>query len=282
MDYCFFVSDLHGKTDRYNKLFDEIKRESPQVMFFGGDLLPHAMRRIENIEDFTEDFLIASLRKLKQELGKAYPAIFVILGNDDFRSEEHKFIRAASEGLFHYLCNSKTRYRSFDFFGYPFVPPTPFQIKDWEKYDVSRYVDPGCVHPTSGFRTVDPGEDIEYSTIEKDLKNLAGDDDLSETVFLFHSPPYHSDLDRAALDGKFIDHVPLDVHVGSVAIQRFIEKRQPKVTLHGHIHESTHLTGNWKQQFGRTIAFNASHDGPELSIVKFSLQEPELARRILI
>jgi Icc-related predicted phosphoesterase len=282
MDYCFFVSDLHGKTDRYNKLFNEIKKESPQVVFFGGDLLPHAMRRIENIDDFTEDFLFAKLRELKQEMGKDYPAMFVILGNDDFRSEESKFIEAAGEGLFHYLCNSKTSYNSFLFFGYPFVPPTPFQIKDWEKYDVSRYVDPGCVHPTSGFRTVDPGVDIEYATIEKDLKKLTDQADMTRSVILFHSPPYKTHLDRAALDGKFIDFVPLDVNVGSIAIQRFIEEKQPLITLHGHIHESTRITGHWQQTIGKTRAFNAAHDGTELSVVKFFLQEPERAQRVLL
>jgi len=282
MDYCFFVSDLHGKTDRYTKLFDEIKKESPQVVFFGGDLLPHAMRRIENIDDFTEDFLFAKLRKLKQEMGKDYPNMFVILGNDDFRSEEIKFVKASDEGLFQYLCNSKAQYESFNIFGYPFVPPTPFQIKDWEKYDVSRYVDPGCVHPTSGFRTVEPTEDIEFATIEKDLIKLTDQTDMNKSVFLFHSPPYNTHLDRAALDGKFIDFVPLDVHVGSIAVQRFIEEKQPLITLHGHIHESTRITGHWQQTIGKTSAFNAAHDGAELSIVKFLLQEPKRAQRVLL
>jgi len=47
----------------------------------------------------------------------------------------------------------------------------------------------------------------------------------------------------------------MDVHVGSIAIQRFIEERQPWVTMHGHIHESSQITGHWQQQFGRTQCF---------------------------
>jgi len=35
------------------------------------------------------------------------------------------------------------------------VPPTPFLLKDWEKYDVSAYVDPGCVSPEEGYHRVE-------------------------------------------------------------------------------------------------------------------------------
>jgi len=41
---------------------------------------------------------------------------------------------------------------------------------------------------------------------------------------VLHSPPYDTGLDRAALDGRSVDHAPLDVHVGSIAIRRFIER----------------------------------------------------------
>ena len=35
---------------------------------------------------------------------------------------------------------------------------------------------------------------------------------------------------------KMIDYAPLDVHVGSIAVRRFIESRAPYLTLHGHVH----------------------------------------------
>jgi Icc-related predicted phosphoesterase len=129
---------------------------------------------------------------------------------------------------------------------------------------------------------VEPVGNIIYQTIQKDLENLAGNENLGKAVFLFHSPPYKTFLDRAALDGKMIDYVPLDVHVGSIAIMRFIEEKQPMLTLHGHIHESTSLTGQWIQTFNKTISFNAAHDGPELSLVKFDLENPRNAKRYLI
>jgi Icc-related predicted phosphoesterase len=282
MTTCFFVSDLHGKTDRYLKLFNQINDEKPDVVFFGGDLLPHSLKKIENYDDFAIDFIFSRLWQLKDALQNQYPDIFVILGNDDARSEEKKFIIESNKGLFHYINQKMILLNKHPVFGYSFVPPTPFQLKDWEKYDVSRYVDPGCIHPTEGFRTTEIVEDIEYATIQKDLDTLTKNKDVSNAVFLFHSPPYKTFLDRVGLECKMIDYVPMDVNVGSIAIKRFIEEKQPLITLHGHIHESTRLTGRWKQQSGMTISFNAAHDGPELSIIKFDLENPGNAKRFLL
>ena len=79
-----------------------------------------------------------------------------------------------------------------------------------------------------------------------------------------------------------VDHVPLDVNVGSIAVKRFIESRQPLLTLHGHIHESARLTGSWRDRIGRTNLFSAAHDGPELCLVCFDLENPDDATRELV
>jgi hypothetical protein len=63
-------------------------------------------------------------------------------------------------------------------------------MKFWEKYDVSRYVDPGCVHPTEGSRTTEVKESIEYATIQKDIVSLTDSEDVSNAIYLFHPPPY--------------------------------------------------------------------------------------------
>ena len=127
-----------------------------------------------------------------------------------------------------------------------------------------------------------PENEIKYSTIQKDLAMLAGDRTLDDAVFLFHTPPYETNLDRVANDGKMVDHVPLDLHVGSIAVRRFIEQRQPLVTLHGHIHESARLTGAWKDRLGQTHLFGAAHDGAELALVRFDLEDPASATRQLL
>ncbi len=171
----------------------------------------------------------------------------------------------------------------YSIFGYSCVPPTPFTLKDWERYDVSRFVDPGSIPPEDGrFSVALPENESGFPTIQEDLEKLAGQDVLTRAIFLFHSPPYQTHLDRAALDGRMVDSAPLDVHVGSIAIRRFIEARQPLVTLHGHVHESARLTGSWQERIGRTFCFSAAHDGPELAAVFFDPQDPSQAIRRLL
>ena len=276
---AFFVSDLHGKTDRYNKLFNKIENENPSLVFLGGDLLPHSYLNA----NFIEDFLVKNFTNLKSKLGKKYPRIFLILGNDDAKSEEEEIIYYSEKGYWEYINMRTAAVNSFNVHGYCYTPPSPFLLKDWEKYDVSRYVDPGCISPEEGKRTVEiSDEQKKYSTIKRDLENQFNKLNVTNDIILFHGPPYKTKLDRAALDGKYIDHIPLDVHVGSVAIRKFIELKQPKLTLHGHIHESARLTGSWYDQIGNTLCFSAAHDGKELALIEFDTENLSTAKRILL
>ncbi len=287
MSTWLFVSDLHGQPRRFLKLFEVIARETPTAVFVGGDVLPGGGGLTpgpdSEIEDFVTDFLISRFEGLRRRLGTAYPRLFLILGNDDPKSNESNFLEADGLGVWEYIHNRHVQCEGHDVYGYSYVPPTPFLLKDWERYDVSRHVDPGEVSPEEGYRSVPTAAgETRYATIAQDLEELVAGRNVGQAVMLFHAPPYDTDLDRAALDGKMIDHVPLDPHVGSIAIRRFIEDHQPLVTLHGHIHESARLTGNWCQQIGRTVCYSAAHDGPELAVVQFDPVHPGQATRRLL
>ena len=282
MTGCLFVSDLHGKTDRYEKLVRAIQSERPDAVFIGGDLLPHAWNA-SGEGGFIHAYLEGILGGARDILKDSYPRIFIILGNDDGRYEEEDLVKGASAGFWEYTHNAKLVLGRWSVFGYSYIPPSPFRLKDWERYDVSRYVDPGCLSPEEGVRSVPVSEDeSRRSTIKQDLESLAGGEEMESAVFLLHSPPYDTNLDRAGLDGRMIDHAPMDPHVGSIAIRRFIEERQPFLTLHGHVHESARLTGSWKDRIGRTLMLSAAHDGPELALVRFDLEDPGSAERELI
>lgn len=284
---CFFVSDLHGEASRYAKLFETVRRERPAAVFLGGDLLPSRNFALSPgmnaAREFIRDVLNWGFGNLKQQVAEAYPLVYMILGNEDPRSLEAEILAGESLGLWKYVHNRRAALKEFSIFGYSCVPPTPFLLKDWERYDVSRFLDPGCISPEEGWRTVLVEEtEIKHSTIQMDLERLAERDDLTRAIFLFHTPPYQTPLDRVALDGQRIDGVPVDVHVGSVAVKRFIDSRQPLISLHGHIHESPRLTGSWSCKIGRTHSFSAAHDGAELALVRFDPVKPELATRELI
>lgn len=268
-------------------LFDALEHERPDALFLGGDLLPNIRSRGPSAADaqcqFIDEFLRPRFLALRRSPPDAALRVFLILGNDDARSAEPLILAAASEGAWEYIHCAKASLNGFDVYGYSFVPPTPFLLKDWERYDVSRHVDPGCVSPEEGKRTVPVSEsEARYSTITRDLKTLVGSQSLGKSVFLFHTPPHGTSLDRAALDGVIVDHVQVDVHVGSIAVRRLTETRRPWLTLHGHIHEATRLTGHWLEHLGSTPIVTAAYDGPELSLVRFDLEDPSSATRELL
>ncbi len=277
---CYFVSDLHGKKKKYLRLFSKIYQENPDVVFLGGDILPGNKLSSEN---FILDFLFLELKKLQHKMKLRYPKIFIILGNDDPRTNEKDILEVQKAKLWSYANERIYNFQNHQIVGYSYVPPSPFLLKDWEKFDVSRHVDLGAVSPLAGYRSVPKNVvQIEYETIARDLKKLSENLEMRNAVFLFHAPPYQTNLDRAALDGKMIDHAPLDVHVGSIAIKNFIQTEQPKLTLHGHIHESSQITGNWQEKIKRTFCFTAAYDSPKLAIVKFELNDLSSAERILL
>ena len=282
-----FASDLHGRVARYRALISVVEAERPAVVLLGGDLLPHGLDRRWAVGrsggEFLDGFLLPELRRSKERLGPRWPSWVVILGNDDERVREVTVLAAESEGLWTYAHARVVEVDGRTVLGYAHVPPTPFPLKDWERYDVSRYVDPGCVSPEEGRLTVAVGSDeLRYGTIAADLERIAGGRDLSETVVLAHAPPYQTVLDRAGLDGQEVNGAPLDLHVGSIALRRFFEQRRPRLGLHGHIHEAPRLTGCWRDRVGDTPVLTAAHDGDELALIRVDPADPNAATRELL
>ena len=281
MNTCFFVSDLHGKMSRYEALLKMIRKEKPDFVFMGGDLLPHTPHgQLSNGDDaFIHGFLLPKFKALKEKMDCAYPEIFIIPGNDDQKLLFRQMEQGETDDLWRSLHNKCIVIGKYRLYGYACVPPTPFINKDWDRLDVSDEIESGCIAPSDGFFSLPPAHDPSRATIEADLKLLVNDDNLDFGVFLFHSPPFNTQLDLAAIhhDGR-----TTVVHAGSKAIRNFIEQNQPYITLHGHIHESAGISGQWKQLLGRTLSFSAAHHGPELALITFELQDPASASRRMV
>jgi Icc-related predicted phosphoesterase len=89
------------------------------------------------------------------------------------------------------------------------------------------------------------------------LKALAAQLDVNEPViFNFHDPPARSGLDMAY---RMTDDMKVEMAggqamlapVGSTSVRDLIERVQPVLSLHGHIHESRAA-----RKIGRTVAIN--------------------------
>jgi Icc-related predicted phosphoesterase len=84
---------------------------------------------------------------------------------------------------------------------------------------------------------------------------LAGVLDMPAAIFNFHVPPFDSTLDVAPRLDTSVDPpavIPGDTApVGSRAVREAIERHQPMLALHGHIHESRGVV-----KIGRTVCVN--------------------------
>jgi uncharacterized protein len=85
----------------------------------------------------------------------------------------------------------------------------------------------------------------------------------SRLIANLHAPPYHSGLDMApALDKNLRPITGIlgvkKAPIGSKAVRNLIEKYQPLLGLHGHVHESS-----GKAKLGRTICVNPGSEYAE-------------------
>jgi Icc-related predicted phosphoesterase len=106
--------------------------------------------------------------------------------------------------------------------------------------------------------------DVEEDVLQAKMEELAGMVTNPErSIVVLHVPPSDSGLDSCPELDKDLKIVTKGGQVlmkaaGSPAVRAFIEKVQPMLTLHGHIHESPGHT-----RIGRTLCINAGSEYAE-------------------
>jgi Icc-related predicted phosphoesterase len=99
--------------------------------------------------------------------------------------------------------------------------------------------------------------EVPEEELERRLEELAGQvHDPRRAVFMIHVPPHDSGLDTAPiLDENLRPTISagdvLRGPVGSTAVRRVIERHQPVLGVHGHVHES-----GGERRIGRTLCIN--------------------------
>ena len=254
---CLYASDLHGEIHLYQELFSEALSASVEIIALGGDLFPSfpPTKRYEDIipnqKAFIDQYLLPLLKRLLETT--SVKQILLIPGNWDL-SYSHLF----KEELEEIIDLSQRSYRiknNYEWIGYPFVPPTPFRPKDFEKMDDPEspwppQKDPSFIKApdqTDQLIPIDPhGFLRQRETIREDLDRLPKPLQRKRSIFIMHSPPFGTQLDLTQSGES----------AGSRSIKTFIEKRQPLLTLHGHIHESPDISGHYFDRIGETISIN--------------------------
>lgn len=99
---CFFVSDLHGHVDRYQKLFNAIEQEYPFAVFMGGDLLPSGLFQISAMHKVHDDFMKEVLRAGFSRLREGLSVIHIkIINHNKFHVRGEKYDKSRNTPICH-------------------------------------------------------------------------------------------------------------------------------------------------------------------------------------
>ncbi|MBN1346818.1 MAG: metallophosphoesterase [Phycisphaerae bacterium] len=265
-----FTTDLHGRANLYKEAAQLVAATDADLLIFGGDMYPDGdMKDPSPMQvQFVRGWLADWIRRLRDERPDCRLA--TVLGNHDWLCSVEATEELEAEGLLTVLRPDRpAKFGGRKFLGYSYSPPSPFFSKDLERLDR-----PDDDPPLAGGGRWDPARQrvVEAQTpgyftslpsIQEDLAGIPPVD--GEWVFVSHSPPYDSKLDL------LITGQP----VGSHAIREFIERRQPYLSLHGHLHDSPYVSGRTCQRIGKTLAINPGQGTQTLAAVTFDPDDPE-------
>ncbi len=275
----FFTSDLHGKKHLYRELTTLAVKCGADCIIMGGDLFPTHIGKPLGILTGNADFqegLTAQYRFIDEFLapflgeflsGHPHIRLVYIPGNHDWRFAVERMKRSLPGAVCLHL--SSFAWNGLTFFGYGCVTDSSFWVKDYARRDRKE----DCPYPSryslvSTEKSLEFSENCDYAwkhgSIEEELSSVSIPDP-SRAVCIFHCPPWDTGLDTL-YNGK---------PIGSRSVRGFIERHQPLVSLHGHIHESPSMSGIFAARLGGTLGINPGHSSRTLHAVIFDTEDPE-------
>jgi hypothetical protein len=281
----FYTTDLHGSDVCFRKFLNAAKFYQANVIIIGGDITGKMIVPIVDNGDgtYTTFYLGTETRmKDKNELAKFENMIHsvgyyphVVSQN---RMDELKGNQKEVDALFNELMTERVREwvklaeeRLLGTGIKCFIQPG-----NDDRYDVDealkasqaitnpegsvQWLDEHHEMISTGHTNQTPWQcprDITEEDLSKRIESMAAQvKNMRNCIFNFHCPPFDTPIDLAPklgqdlkpeMEGGGVKLVP----VGSKAIRNAIEKYQPLMSLHGHIHESK---GSIK--IGRTLCLN--------------------------
>jgi len=277
----FFATDIHGSEICWRKFLNAASFYKADVVILGGDVTGKVMVPITEHNGYWEVVLGGERVRLesREALAEAerqirnrgsYPAIMSTEELSVLSAEEgavdRRFSKEMVSSLDRWLDMADGKLRGGE------IPCLLNGGNDdiWEIDDVidsspnvtfgeGRLIDLGGFHlvsmgwtnptPWNTFREA-PEEEL-AAKIEA-VANLVPD--MERAIFNFHAPPYGTGLDEApALDATLrpTHGGAVMKPVGSRAVKDAIDRYQPMLGVHGHIHESRGI-----KKMGRTLAIN--------------------------
>ncbi len=267
-----YVTDLHGCRWKYDRLLGAAKDFGATVVINGGDMLP------KDVDLFKQDkFIVKYLDSHFARFDAEGIHYLCCLGNDDLRVFDDLFqeICGKYSRVFN-LAQRKTTIDGYEFIGMNWVVDYPFRLKDRCRMDTAEYVlqeqyGTALYSSQNGFQEIaDWSQHIKsLPTIEHELFNLIQPENKHESIYVIHMPPCGIGLDKCSHGAE----------VGSKAVYDFFQKNQPKLSLHGHIHESPDMTGRWYSYINNTLCIQPGQMR-DFTYVKMDLPDMKYERII--
>ncbi len=308
-----YGSDFHGSNTVFRKFLSAGIQYKTNALVVGGDITGKAMVPVVHqgkgryVGYLFGGALTASdpqeLEKVKKEIGAVgfYPIVVEpdeaeALEKDPatmgkrFEAEMAQRVREwmvlAEEKLapekisLYFMCGNDDLFSIDEVIGeYPFIKnPDMARLEMEIGFDIV-----GCSY--ANMTPWNCERDLEETDLEKKLETLAGlIRDPENTIAVLHVPPYESSLDTCPELDKNLKIITQGGQVvmkaaGSKAVRDWIEKIQPVLSLHGHIHESPgHV------HIGRTLAVNAGSEYAEaiLKAAIINLDQNKVKGHLLI
>jgi Icc-related predicted phosphoesterase len=262
----FFSTDIHGSETCFLKFVRAADYYKADALVLGGDITGKAVVPLIEMKDggvsatfLGRDYVARTseetekLKKLARDVG-----YYVFMTDSDrwaeINSDRSKmselFIKLASERVRQWaeISGQKLRERKLKIY-VTGGNDDPFEIDDVIKasesfvYCHDQLVDLlGHEMISTGYANMTPWElprDISEEELARIIEELAVRvKDMKNAIFNFHAPPHSSKLDEAPKLSREMQAQPDFIPVGSTAVRSAIEKYQPLLGLHGHIHES--------------------------------------------
>lgn len=286
-----FSTDVHGSEPTFRKFINAGKIYDVDVLVLGGDLTGKLLVPIIDLgnnkykatvqsrtEQLEGDEELEAFRTRLAKLG-FYDSIVTPSEYEQLRDEpgavDAVFLEKAVERLRHWIRLAEERLGDTDIRCYVTGgnddDPEVLDVIDEESHDrvipceekLVQLDDEGHVMASLGHSNPTPWntprEADEAEMTELIQRAIEGLDDFSRAVFNFHAPPIDSTLDTCPKLDPSTDPPtvitaggePVMFGAGSKAVREAIERYQPLLSLHGHIHES-----RGRVNIGRTTAVN--------------------------
>jgi len=284
-----FVTDLHASEITFRKMLNAVKVYEATVLIVGGDL---AGKRIVPIlsadgvyttsvsgnEVRVDETGLNDLMNKIRDLGQ-YPFVVDQEEHDALASDpemvDRRFTDASHAQIEEWLQRMDDRFEPLgipvyvtggndDYLSIEEIIDAASWVVNAENKIIE--IGPGIEMLSTGFGNPTPWNcprDIPEDQLLERITALAEQLSSPETsVFNLHAPPYASGLDEGPLLDTSVTPPRAIVgetdQVGSRAVRETIERYQPILSLHGHIHESRGI-----QKIGRTTCVNPGSEYTE-------------------